>query len=131
MKNYGADTRQQLTELNRLENEKASCQSTDRSTLQCESLIESLRASMSLSVLMLHDLLRVRGRQSVAEVRHGVCSGCHMTLSTGLQAEVQRQTTLTKCETCGRFILPAGEKSVPPLLAAPKKQPVSRRSTKP
>ena len=116
MKNHIADTRRQLTELNRLEN---------------EALIESLRASMPLSVLMLHDVLRARGRQSIAEVRHGVCSGCHMGLSTGLQAEVQRQTTIPKCETCGRFLFSAVGTPVPaPPPESPRKKPVSRRPTK-
>jgi predicted nucleic acid-binding Zn-ribbon protein len=132
MKNYVSNTRRQLTELNRLENEIANCQAEGRSTLQNEALKESLHASMSLSVVMLHDLLRVRGRQSVAEVRHGVCSGCHMALPSGLLAEVQRQTTLTKCETCGRFIFPAVEESAPtPPPETPKKKPISRRTAKP
>ena len=132
MKNYVADTLRQLTELNRLENEVALCQAEGRSTLQNDALIESLHASMSLSVVMLHDLLRLRGRQSVAEVRHGVCSGCHMALPSGLLAEVQRQTTLTKCQTCGRFIFLAVETPAPaPTPEPPKKKPVSHRATKP
>src|SRR5665213_2259467 len=132
MKNYVADTLRQLTELNRLENEVASCQAEGRSTLQNDALIESLHASMSLSVVMLHDLLRLRGRQSVADVRHGVCSGCHMVLSSALLAEVQRQTALTKCETCGCFIFLAVEMPAPtPTPETPKKKPVSRRAAKP
>jgi predicted nucleic acid-binding Zn-ribbon protein len=132
MKNYVADTRRQLTELNRLENEIANCQAEGRSTLQNEALKESLHASMSLSVVMLHDLLRLRGRQSVAEVRHGVCSGCHMALPSGLLAEVQRQTTLTKCQTCGRFIFFAEETPAPaPPPEPPKKKPVRHRAARP
>ena len=68
--------------------------------------MESLRAKIPLGVLTHHDRLRSRGRQSVAEVRHGVCSGCHMSLPTGLQAEIQRESTLLECKTCGRFIFP-------------------------
>jgi predicted nucleic acid-binding Zn-ribbon protein len=87
---------------------------------------------MSLSVLMLHDRLRGRGRQSVAEVQHGVCSGCHVGLSTGLLAEVQRQTTVPKCETCGRFIFLGMEVPAPTATPEPpKKKTGSQRANKP
>ncbi|MBP9901755.1 MAG: hypothetical protein IT579_24580 [Verrucomicrobia subdivision 3 bacterium] len=36
-----------------------------------------------------------------------------MTLPTGLLAEVQRQTSLLRCATCGRFIFPATEAAEP------------------
>jgi len=78
MNDYVADTRKRLTELNRLENEGVVSRKSRHSPLNSEALIESLQASISPSVLMHHDRLRSRSRQSVAEVRHGVCSGCHI-----------------------------------------------------
>jgi predicted nucleic acid-binding Zn-ribbon protein len=108
-----ADLRQQLEQLNQLEDDQAQARRTGRSALNSEALMESLRANMPLGVLSHHDRLRSRGRQSLAEIRHGVCSGCHMTLPTGLQAEVQRQTSLLRCATCGRFIFPSGEADEP------------------
>lgn len=102
-----ADLRQRLEQLNQLEDDGALAKRTGRSALNSEALMESLRANMPVGVLAHHDRLRARGRRSVAEVRHGVCSGCHMSLPTGLQAAVQRESTLLKCETCGRFIFPA------------------------
>jgi len=112
-----ADLRQRLEQLNQLEDDGALAKRTGRSALNSEALMESLRANMPVGVLAHHDRLRARGRRSVAEVRHGVCSGCHMSLPTGLQAEVQRESTLLKCETCGRFIFPAEVSVEPPLPA--------------
>jgi predicted nucleic acid-binding Zn-ribbon protein len=112
-----ADLRQRLEQLNQLEDNRALAKKTGRSALNSEALMESLRSNVPFGVLTHHDRLRSRGRQSVAEVRHGVCSGCHMSLPTGLQAEVQRESTLPKCETCGRFIFPAKEAVEPQLPA--------------
>jgi predicted nucleic acid-binding Zn-ribbon protein len=110
-----ADLRQRLEQLNQLEDARVQARRSGHSALNSEALMESLRANIPLSVLAHHDRLRSRGRWSVAEVRHGVCSGCHRSLPTGLQAEVQRESTLLNCETCGRFIFPAEEAVEPPL----------------
>ena len=118
-----ADLRQQLEQLNQLEDDRALARKTGRSALNSEALMESLRANMPFGVLAHHDRLRAGGRRSVAEVRHGVCSGCHMSLPTGLQAEVQRESTLLKCETCGRFIFPAEVLVEPPLPAKISQSP--------
>ena len=104
MNNNPADTRQRLTELNRLEDEGAMLRRSGRSTLGSEALMESLRANLSLKVLGQHDGLRARGRGSVAEVRQAVCSGCKMNLPSATRAEVKRQKTLVLCDHCGRFI---------------------------
>jgi len=112
-----ADLCQQLQQLNQLEDDRAQAKKTGRSALNSEALMESLRANMPLGVLMHHDRLRARGQQSVAEVRRGVCSGCRMSLPAGSLAEVQRQSRLLKCETCGRFIFPAEEVVEPHLPA--------------
>ncbi|NOS70388.1 MAG: hypothetical protein HOP33_10710 [Verrucomicrobia bacterium] len=122
-----ADLRQRLEQLNQLEDDRTLAKKTGRSALNSEALMESLRANMLLGVLSHHDRLRSRGRRSIAEVRHGVCSGCHMSLPTGLQAEVQRESTLLKCETCGRFILSAADAVEPPL---PAKIPQSPKRAK-
>jgi predicted nucleic acid-binding Zn-ribbon protein len=118
-----AGLRQRLEQLHELEDKQAQRSKSRRSTLNTEALMESLRANLPLGVLSHHDRLRSRGRRSIAEVRNGVCSGCHMTLSTGLQAELQRATTLLKCETCGRFIFPtAAIESSPASASRPRKR---------
>src|SRR6266550_2841543 len=109
-----ADLRQRLEQLNELEDEQSLVRRSEHSASNSKVLRESLRANLPLSVLTHHDRLRSRGRRSVAEVRNGVCSGCHMNLPTGLQAEVQRKSMLLRCQTCERFIFPVKEASEPP-----------------
>lgn len=131
MNDYVAETLQRLTELNRLEDEGAMTRRSGCSALDSEALIESLRANIPLNVLVQHDRLRVRGRQSVAEVRNAVCSGCHMSLPIGTLAEAKRESVLVKCDYCGRFVFLAEEESAPtPPPATPKERQSSRRSTK-
>ena len=125
-----ADMRQRLVQLNRLEDQIGESQRRRDQSLDDELLIESLRANISANVLLQHYRLRARGRRSVAEIRHGVCSGCHMALPLGTQAEAKRQTALLKCENCGRFIFLAQEElDVTEVPAAPKERQPSRRST--
>jgi predicted nucleic acid-binding Zn-ribbon protein len=112
-----ADLRQRLEQLNELDDEQSLIRRSEHSASNSEVLRESFRANLPLSVLTHHDRLRSRGRRSIAEVRNGVCSGCHMNLPTGLQAEVpevQRKSMLLRCQTCGRFIFPVKEASEPP-----------------
>jgi len=118
-----ADLRQRLEQLNELEDDRMQARRSGRSALNSEALLESLRANIPLGVLSHHDRLRSRGRRSIAEVRHGVCSGCHMSLPTGLQAEVQRESSLLKCETCGRFIFQTEVSVEPPLPAKVSQSP--------
>lgn len=125
-----ADLRQKLEQLNRLEVDGEATRRSGRSTLDSEALIESLRASIPLQVLLQHDRLRARGRQSVAEARHGVCSGCHMSLPSGTMLEVKRVTALAKCDYCGRFLFLAGEEAASPATSPAKEQSTSRRTSK-
>jgi predicted nucleic acid-binding Zn-ribbon protein len=128
---YVADARQRLTELNRFEDESAMTRRLGRSALDSEALMESLRANVALNVLLQHDRLRARGRRSVAEVRHGVCSGCHMSLPIGTLAEVKRESALVKCDYCGRFVFLSEEESAPPPPPATSKaKPSGRRPAK-
>lgn len=58
---------------------------------------------MSVSVLMAHDQMRSKGKRSVAEVRHGVCSGCHLALAIGNAHEI-KTGSLRRCGNGGRFL---------------------------
>ncbi len=122
MNDYVADMWQRLVELNRLEDQFEASQTRPNDSLEDEALILSLRANISLSALVHHDRLRARGRTSVAEVRHGVCAGCHMGLPMGTAAAVKHPSTLLKCENCGRFIFLAEDE----LVAAPAPEPAKK-----
>ena len=124
-----ADIRQKLEQLNRLEEEGSAVHRAGRSTLDSEALIESLRANLPLSVLVQHDRLRAKGRRSIAELRRGVCSACHMSLPVGTQSEVKRQSALLHCDYCGRFVFLAGEEAanMPSISEAAPLRPVRRR----
>lgn len=126
-----ADLQQKLQQLNRLEDEGAITRRSGRSALDSEALLELLRANIPLNVLVQHDRLRARGRQSVAKVKNGVCSGCHMNLPSGTLSEAKRESALVKCDYCGRFVFVAEEESASePTVTTPKERQSSRRSTK-
>jgi len=57
-----------------------------------------------------------------------VCSGCHMSLPTGLQAEVQRESTPLQCDNCWRFIFAAKETVEPEPSVKVSPYPSGRRS---
>ena len=115
-----ADVRRKLEELNCLE---ARARQLGNADADRPALVESLRAKIPRGVLALHDRLQSRGKQSVAVVRNGVCSGCHMNLPTGALIEIKRESALVRCDFCGRFVFPSREESAP----VAKKQSNSRR----
>lgn len=123
MNDYVADTRQQLAQLNRLEDQLKASRIPGKGSLDDEALIASLRANIPLGVLVHHDRLRTRGRKSVAEVRHGVCSGCHIGLPIGTVNALKHQSELVKCNTCGRYIFIAEDELAPPVSPEPAKEP--------
>ena len=124
-----ADILQKLEQLNRLEEEGSAVHRVGRSTLDSEALIESLRAHLPLSVLVQHDRLRAKGRRSIAALRRGVCSACHMSLPVGTQSEVKKQSALLRCDYCGRFVFLAEEEaaSLPCISDAPPLRQVRRK----
>lgn len=97
------DTIKRLIELNRLEDRLEELKASHEKTSDVTALMESLRANISVTVLLNHDRLRARGRWSVAEVRNGVCCGCHMAMATGNLHELRHRQQLQKCESCGRY----------------------------
>ena len=118
------DTVRRLMELQSLEDRLAVFNPDATKTAEVRASIASLRAKAPATVLAHHDRLRARGKRSVAEVRHGVCCGCHLSVASGLVADVRRGT-LHKFENCGRFLYMVEEDTAE--LASnrpPAKQPV-------
>lgn len=97
--------------------------STKAKLAEFESHIAALRAQVPTALLGRHDRFRAQGKRSVAEVRNGVCTGCHMRLAIGKQQQLRRLELLHTCESCGR-VLYMIEATVPPVLPIAAKKSV-------
>ena len=103
MKSYIHDIVRRLLELHGLEERLAALRRDPDERANAEALIESLRANLPMGVLIVHDQMRARGKRSVAEVRRGVCSGCHLALGFGNVAAL-RGGDMRRCGNCGRYV---------------------------
>jgi hypothetical protein len=103
MKSYIHDAVRRLLELHALEERLATFKRSRKNTSDVKALIDSLRANISLPVLIDHDRLRARSKRSVVEVRRGVCSGCHLGLAIG-NVNALKAGTLRRCGNCGRYL---------------------------
>jgi hypothetical protein len=67
--------------------------------------IKKLREQVPPPIMGHYDRLRVRGKAGVAMVRNGVCSGCHMRLAVGVNADLLRGEDILLCDSCGRYLI--------------------------
>lgn len=104
MKSYIGDTVRRLLELHSLEERLRVLGQDKVERVDAQSLIESLRSNLPVRVTICHDRFRAAGKRSVAEVRHGVCSACHMAVPIGVLADLKRDNGLDRCGSCGRYI---------------------------
>jgi hypothetical protein len=74
-----------------------------------QKIIQRLRKTLPEPILGHYDRLRVRGKTGVSIVRHGVCTGCHMRLATGVYAELFHVDDVRICDNCGRYLMLAEE----------------------
>jgi predicted nucleic acid-binding Zn-ribbon protein len=116
-----------LLELHRSEERLTSRDPDERADAQA--LVASLRAAIPKAVLIVHDQARTRGKRSVAEVRRGVCSGCHLALGVGNVAAL-RAGELRRCGNCGRYVF-VGEVDGEETPAAKPRGKSGTRSLKP
>lgn len=103
MKNLVDDTVARLLELQSLEERLEEFRRDHEKCADVLALIESLRANLPVTALINHDRMHKQGKASVAAVRHGVCSGCHLTLAVG-NVHALRAGTLHRCGNCGRYL---------------------------
>lgn len=126
MKSYIHDIVRRLLELHGLEERLAVLRRDPDERTNAEALIESMRGNLPVGVLIAHDQMRAKGKRSVAEVRRGFCSGCHLALGVGNVAAL-RAGDLRQCGNCGRLVYlvdeDEAEGSTP---AKPKLQPPAR-----
>jgi hypothetical protein len=103
MRSQVHDIVRRLMELAALEERLTTLKRDGETAASVTALIESLRANIPLGVLITHDRMRNRGRRCLAEVHHGVCTGCHLALAVGNVAAV-RHGDLHRCGNCGRYL---------------------------
>ena len=76
------------------------------------------RAEVPPPILAHFDRLLARGKKGVAVVHSGVCTACHMRITTGKLANLSADTDICLCDNCGRYLyLPESEN--PALSATP------------
>ena len=79
---------------------------------------DQLRTLVPEPILGHFERLVARGKKGVSIVRLGVCTACHIRVTTGTLVTLAHGTDIQICGSCGRYLhLPEGE----PLSAAPKK----------
>ena len=79
--------------------------------------IEALRKKIGAGLLVGFDRFIERGKKSVAIVRHGVCSECHLQIPRGLVMNLTSSGDVQRCGNCGRYLYLPPEETVAP--AAP------------
>jgi hypothetical protein len=52
-------------------------------------------------------LFKSKGDAAVVAVEHGVCTGCHMKVTTATAAQVKAGKEIVNCENCGRILYDA------------------------
>jgi predicted nucleic acid-binding Zn-ribbon protein len=52
-------------------------------------------------------LFKSKGDAAVVAIEHGVCTGCHMKVTTATAAEVKAGKEIVSCENCGRILFDA------------------------
>lgn len=62
------------------------------------------RQRVPAPILDRFDRLLRRGRKGVAAARHGVCSECHLRITSGTLASLAYTTELHVCDNCGRYL---------------------------
>jgi predicted nucleic acid-binding Zn-ribbon protein len=113
MKNFVSEVVVRLLELLSLEERLEVFRQNHEKNASTQALIESLRGNLPIGILVAHDRFRAAGKKSVAEVRQGVCAGCHLGLASGDVAALRRGD-LHRCDNCGRYLYLVEEEPAEP-----------------
>jgi predicted nucleic acid-binding Zn-ribbon protein len=57
-----------------------------------------------LELMIEADKLKGKGDAAVVAVEHGVCTGCHMKVTTATASRVKAGKEIVSCENCGRIL---------------------------
>lgn len=127
MKNFVHEVVARLLELHSFEERLGVFRQNQEKRVDTQALIGSLRANLPVGILTVHDRMRAKGKKTVAEVRNGVCAGCHLELATGNVAALQRGD-LRRCGNCGRYLYLVEEEQAEAELAAGRRRTMNRNA---
>ncbi len=104
-------------------------------SLENEAEILALRGKVPGPILGHFDRLIARRKKGVAMVRNGVCSECHLRISSGTLASLAYTSEVHICDNCGRYFYlpedePLGLTDSPPAIKVPVKPPARRTRQK-
>jgi predicted CXXCH cytochrome family protein len=94
--------------------------------------ITKLRANVPDPVLAHFDRLLARGKKGIALVKNGVCTGCHLKVSSGTFGNLWNTNEIHLCATCGRYLYlpPQAETEAPKVEAVAAKVKKPRKKAK-
>jgi hypothetical protein len=96
---------------------------------EVRAMAEAIRKEIPEGVLAHYDRLMERGKKGVAWVRQRVCTGCMLTLASGVYADLVRDEDIHMCDACGRYLLLAPEErpgaASRPVQPGPKAKPAA------
>ena len=75
-----------------------------RLTAAAKEEISQLRSDIPEGILNHFDRLLARGKKGVAIARNGVCSECHLKISSGTLGTLPHRTDIHLCDSCGRYL---------------------------
>ena len=97
-----SSTKQQDAQLADLET-KSKALETQQAELTNER--EALASKIDADVLdQFERLFNSKGDAAIVAVEHGVCTGCHMKVTTATAARVKAEKEIVSCEQCGRIL---------------------------
>lgn len=86
--------------------------------------LNELRAAVPGPILAHFDRQIAQGKKGLAEVRNGVCLGCHLRLPAAVNYAGRAADDLHVCENCGAYLMfPAFEPAAAPAPAKARRRP--------
>lgn len=93
--------------------------------------IAKLRGNVPEPILAHFDRLLARGKKGVAVVNNGVCSGCHLRVSSGTLGNLWNTNEIHLCDSCGRYLYLPPQSEIDIAKARPAPEKTRKRRAKP
>ena len=95
--------------------------------------MEQLREKVPAAIFAHYERLVLRGKKGVAIARNGVCSECHLRITSGKLISLVDTDDVQMCDNCGRYLYlpdnePLGLSDTKPAPSAPGKRPFQKKA---